>query len=369
MPQTPQTKRYGVFAKFAKINKKKHPGIHQEDLIAFFEHLSTLLSSSVPLLRALTLAAEQTESLKFQKILTDITKKVAGGGSLYEAIASYPKLFPYQWAQVIRTGEQSGQLAPLLIKLNESIKKSTDMANKVKSALIYPAVMACVAAAAIFIMLWKVIPTFAQMFNDMGKQLPAITRFVLGISNFVQHYGIAIVICATILFFVTKKFVSTTYGARQMYSFIFAIPVAGELQLQSAQERFCANIALLLNSGMPLLEALESTKESFRENPIYYDILTEVYNRVSVGNDLGGSLAISGYFTNMTVGMVKMGEESGTLAAVLQTVANYYDDKVSVLTMRLTAMMEPVIVIGMGIVVSLMLGSVYLPMFDMSSGS
>lgn len=359
----------GYFAKYAKVQSEMHPSITQEDLISFFEHLSTLLNSGVNLMRALHLSAEQTESVKFQKILRDITAKVAGGSSLYEAISLYPNLFPYQWTQVIRTGEQSGQLAPLLIKLNESIKKSTAVANQVKSAMIYPAIMLCVAVAAIFIMLWKVIPVFAAFFTDFGKKMPPITQFVLDMSNFIQNHGIKVILAGVLFYYAFKKFFHTSFGARQTYSALLAFPVIGDLLVQQSQQRFAGSLALLLNSGMPLLDALKSVTESFRENPIYYDALREAYHKVTTGKDLGTAIGQSGYFTNMTVGMIKMGEESGKLAEVLDVIARYYDDKVMVLTMRATGMLEPVIVIGMGVIVAGMLASVYLPMFQLSGAA
>lgn len=359
----------GYFAKYAKVQSEKHNPILQEDLISFFEHLSTLLNAGVNLMRALHLATEQTESNKFKKVLKDVTAKVSGGSSLYEAISLYPDLFPYQWTQVIRTGEQSGQLSTLLIKLNESIKKSTEVANKVKSALIYPAIMMCVAVASITIMLWKVIPVFAAFFTDFGKKMPPITQFVLNMSDFVQAHGFKVIIAGVLFYYAFKKFFKTPFGARQVYSALLGFPVVGELLVQQAQLRFAGSLSLLLNSGMPLLDALKSVTESFKENPIYYDALKEAYHKVTTGKDLGTAIGQSGYFTNMTVGMIKMGEESGKLAEVLEVISRYYDDKVMLLTMRATGLMEPVIVIGMGVIVAGMLASVYLPMFQLSGAA
>ena len=357
-----------MFIKFARIQTKPHPGIDQSDILAFFENLSTLLNAGIALMRALTLCIDQCESEKLRKIIREITRKVAGGKALFDAMSEHPKIFTYQWLQVIRTGEQSGQLGKLLIQLNTNIKKSSALMGKVKSALIYPAIMLCVAIGAVFIMLWKVIPTFAKIFEDSGKKLPGITQLMLNISFVVQTYGLRIVIGVGVFAFLMKKFIKTDFGARQFYSLAMSIPVVGELVVQSSQVQFTSNMGLLMKSGMPMLDALASTQLSFRENPIYFDILGEVHRKVSSGGTLGGALEVSGFFTQMTVGMVKIGEESGKLNETMDLVTEYYEEKVGVLAMRATQLMEPIIVIGMGIVVAGMLGAVYLPMFQISSG-
>ena len=357
-----------IFDPHSRVQSKQHNGVSGDDISAFFEHMSTLLNAGVPLLRSITLATEQTESVELQKTLRDISKKVAGGASFNESAALYPKYFPDQAIQVIRTGEASGQLALLLDKLNAAIKKSTVTTGKIKSALIYPAIMFVVSLICIIIMLWKVIPTFAAFFADFGKKLPAITQFVLDMSDFVQKRWWQLFGGAGLVIFTFRKFFSTPYGAKQTYAFAMSMPILGELVVQSSMEKFSANMSLLMKSGMPMLEALDSTRQSMKANPLYFEALTSVYQKVSGGADLGGAMFNTGLFTNLTVGMVKMGEESGKLSEVLEVIANYYAGKVETLTMRLTSLLEPVIVIGMGIIVAGMLASVYLPMFAMGGG-
>ncbi len=359
-------KNLGAFIKYARVQTATHPAITQDDILAFFENLSTLLNSGVALLRAISLSTEQCESQKLGKILKDIAKKVSGGKALYDSMSEYPNVFDFQWLQVIRTGEQSGQLAKLLVNLNTNIKKRSAITGKVKSALIYPAIMAGVAVAAIFIMLWKVIPVFAKMFEDSGKALPGITQFLVDTSAFLQHYGVHVLVGGAVFAFSFKKFISTDFGSRQWNSLLMAVPVVGELVIQSAQIQFCSNMSLLMRSGMPMLTALESTQLGFKNNPIYADIIGDILRKVSAGGNLGGSMEATGFFTKMTVGMTKMGEESGKLADSFELINNYYEDKVALLAMRATGLLEPIIVIGMGVVVAAMLGAIYLPMFNMA---
>lgn len=360
---------YGSFIKYARVQAKPHPGIKEEDLISMFEHLSTLLNAGVPLLRGLKLTVEQTQSIKLQAVVRDITNRVAGGSSLNEAMTRYPKVFPYQWTQIVRIGEQSGQLSPLLEKLNVNIKKRSALSGKIKSAMIYPAIMFGVAVICIFVMLWKVIPTFAAFFGDFGSKLPAITQFVLDMSNAVQKYGIAMVLATGTFIMLFKRFIATDYGGRQFYSLLMAIPVVGELVIQSANEKLASDLTLLLKSGMPLLDSIRSAQDATKGNPIYYDALGDVHMKISTGGDLGSALESTGFYTKMLVGMVRMGEESGKLPEVLELVAGYYSSKVETLTIRLTTMLEPLIVIGMGVVVALMLASVYLPMFQLGGAA
>jgi type IV pilus assembly protein PilC len=356
-----------LFNPQSRVQAKQHSGVSSDDIAAFFEHMSTLLNAGVPLLRAIVLATEQAESEKLQKALREISKKVAGGASFNESAALYPQFFPEQAIQVIRTGEASGQLSVLLDKLNSSIKKSAATSNKVKSALIYPAIMFVVSLACIIIMLWKVIPTFAQFFADFGKKLPPITQFVLDMSDFVQQRWWQMFLGAFIAYWTFKKFFATNFGARQTFALAMSLPIVGELIVQSSMETFASNMSLLMKSGMPMLEALDSTRQSMKVNPLYHEALTYVFQKVSGGADLGTSIHTTGLFTNLTVGMVKMGEESGKLSEVLEVVGGYYAIKVETLTMRLTGLLEPIIVIGMGIIVAGMLASVYLPMFQMGS--
>jgi len=259
-----------LFNPQSRVQTKQHKGVTSEDITSFFEHMSTLLNAGVPLMRSITLASEQAESSNFQKVLREISKKIAGGSSFHESAAQYPKFFPNQAIQLIRTGEQSGQLAPLLTKLSENFKKRAKVGGKVKSALIYPAIMLVVAIASIFIMLWKVIPNFAQFFQDFGKKLPPITQFILAASEYVQHSWYKIIGGVLISALVIRTFVKTEFGARQTYALAMSLPILGELVVQSAMEQFASNMALLMKSGMPMLEAIASTQQSMKDNPALF---------------------------------------------------------------------------------------------------
>lgn len=359
--------RTGLLA-FARVQSKQHKGSTIDDLVSFFQQFSTLLNSGTPLLHALRLCGDQSESLKLAKAIKDIANKVAGGESFYQAATAYPKIFQSHWLQMIRTGEVSSQLGPLMLQLNEDIQKTQAARNKVKGALTYPAIMLIVALLCLFVMLWKVIPTFAQFFEDFGGKLPEITQFVLGLSNFIQQRGLAILAGMGALTFAFKRYVSTPGGARQLISLLMALPVVGEIVVQQAMEKFCANLALLMKSGCPLLDSLKTAQESFSDNPVYYECVALVHASVSRGNSLTASMQATGLFTNMVLSVARIGEESGKVGETMATVAKYYQERVETLVERFCGMMEPMIILGMGVLVAAMLTSIYLPMFSMAGG-
>ena len=293
---------------------------------------------------------------------------MAAGETFHQAAAAHPKVFENHWIQMIRTGEVSGQLGILMTRLNENIKKTRELRAKVTGALIYPCILIGVAFASLFVMLYKVVPTFAEFFHDFGNQLPAITVFVINLSHFLQEKGLYILAGLASAVYLFRKFIRTETGARQFQSFLMTLPVVGELVVQSAMEKFASNLALLLKSGTPLLESLKTAQEIFKKNPVYFDAIGQIHGAVSRGSNLVASVEATGLFTSMLTGMVKIGEESGKLSEVLGQVAEYYATRVENLVTTGTGMLEPLIVIGMGVMVCGLLASIYIPMFQMAGG-
>lgn len=356
------------YLKFIRIKNKKHNKVKQEDIIAFFQMLSTLLLSGSPLLHALRLCAQQSASNKLSEILNTMANRVSSGGSFYAVAQEYPNVFKTHWCEVIHTGEMTGQLGSLLQQLTLYIQEGRKTQEKIKSAMIYPVILLCVAVGAITIMLWKVVPTFAEFFRDMGGKLPPITQFVINISNVVQTKGLYVLGAIGLLYWAFRSYTKTPRGKRNFDSLLVTVPMLGELIIESSMEKFATNFALLLRAGTPLLESIRTVQEVFRENALYYEAMERVYGNVSRGSSLSASLVETGLFTDMVLSMTKMGEESGKLAEVLEQVAHYYREKLEVTVGNLTSMLEPVIVIFMGVVVAGMLMSIYIPMFQMAAG-
>ena len=339
-----------------------------DDLVSFFQNMATLIQSGMPLLHSLRLCGEQNESQKLSNVIADMANKIAAGASLHQAISENKKIFKPHWIHMIRTGEITGQLGSLMSALSVYIIQVKKSQSKVKSAMVYPSILLSVAIGALFIMLGKVVPTFADFFKDFGSELPPITEFVIKMSNIVQQKGLYVVGGVAVFAFLFRMWKKTESGKRIFDETLLALPLVGPLIVQSCMERFATNLAIMLKAGTPLLEALRTIQDIYYDNSVYRDAVASVYASVSRGNSMARSLDETGLFTNMVVSMAKTGEESGKLPQVMETVAGYYQEKVSTLVDRVTGVLEPAIVIGMGVVVCGLLASVYIPMFQMAGG-
>lgn len=354
------------FIAHARVSSKPHKKITMDDKMTFFQQLSTLISSGTPLLQAMQICAAQSQSIKLQRVLDEVASRVAAGSSLNAAAAQYPKVFQHYWIEVIRTGEVTGQMALVLLELNAQIRDSRQTQRKIVGSLMYPIILIIVAIVAVTAMLWLVVPTFAAMFKDMGAELPGITQFVVDASDFLVHYGIYIVLGIIGVVVAFRQYMKTESGRRRVLGIGLAIPLIGDLIVQAAMYRFASNTALLLKSGIPMLETLTALESVFYTNPIYRDALASVQGRVGAGRPLAVSLEETGLFTTMITNMVKIGEESGQLSPVMEQIAPYYKEKMEGLIAKVTKLLEPVIIMGMGTTVAGLMMSIYLPMFEMA---
>jgi type II secretory pathway component PulF len=349
----------------ARVSSKMHNGIAMDDKMTFFHQLSTLIASGTPLLQAVQIGADQSQSIKMRRVLEDIAARVASGSSLHAAAANYTKIFSHHWIEVIRTGEVTGQMSLVLLELKQ-IQETRATQRKISAAMMYPIILVCVAVGAVTAMLWFVVPTFAKMFHDMGAQLPAITQFVVDMSNWIVSYGIFVLLGVGAAVFAFRWWVHTDAGCRHVTGVMMALPIAGELLVQSAMYQFASNIALLLKSGVPMLETIGVLEGVFHTRPVYREALEQVHNRVAAGRPLGVSLEETGLFTTMITNMVRIGEESGQLAPVMEQMAPYYKEKMEALIGKATKLMEPLIIVFMGSSVAGLMLSIYMPMFEMS---
>ena len=352
--------------KHIRTSSKMHKGIKGDDKIQFFQQLTTLFAAGTPLLEALHIAAHQSQSIKMQSVVRTIADRVAGGLSLHQAAANFPNVFDQQWIEVIKTGEMSGQLADVLTSLTEHIVLAREMRSKLISAMIYPCILTIVAILAVTVMLWKVVPTFARFFEDFDAKLPGITEKVIELSKFLQSNGLVLlggVVGFVIMF---RWYARTNGGKRLLDKLVLTAPLIGDIAVQSAMERFASNAALLLRSGLPLLETLESMQGVFHNNTVYSEAFRKIQQRVAAGGGLAPAMEQSGLFTSLVVSMTRVGEESGQLVTVLDEVSSYYRKKVEAALERLTSAIEPIVILGMGVIVATILMSIYLPMFEMA---
>jgi len=351
-----------------KLKTKVHPAIKADDVIALFQTLSTLLTAGTPLLRSLRSAGEQSESRKLGEVVRTVCNEIASGAAFAEALTRHPKVFEYQWIEMIKAGERSGMLAETVLELTSYIKTRREIRRKVVSAMIYPCIMVLVLIAALLIMLGKVVPTFAEFLQDFGGELPAITQMVVAASDYVRTHAPHLIGGPIGGYLALRYYFKTDSGIKRKESIVLRIPLMGQLVVESTMERFAHNMALLLKSGTPLLASLRIMPELFRNQGVYGPALAWVYDNVGRGNSLASSLEDTHLFPSLVVNMVSVGEESGRLQEVLVEISQYYRAKVEVLVTRVVGLMEPIIVIFMGASVGVILMSIYLPMFQMAGG-
>jgi len=354
--------------RFVQVKTKRHKAITLDDKIAFFNQTSTLLNAGTALLRALEVVGEQSESEKARQLIAKLTAQVASGSALADAMERHPRFFEEHWVELVRAGEATGRLAETLVSLTAYIEKRKAIQGKIVSSLMYPAVMVTVLVAALFVMFWKVVPTFAAMLKDFGSELPAITVYVIDISNFVQANGLYMLGGAIAAGFGWTRYTRTAGGRRVRDLGLMLMPLSASFVVETSMERFAANLSLLLRSGTPLLEGLAVVQRMFRNQAVYYPALAAISSHVEKGSTLAEALERTGLFTSMVINMVRVGEESGKLPQVLEEIALFYKLRVEIILSRLTGLVEPVIVIVMGISVGVIMMSLYLPMFQMSSG-
>jgi type IV pilus assembly protein PilC len=230
----------------------------------------------------------------------------------------------------------------------------------------YPMILICVAVIAVTVMLWMVVPTFAKMFKDMGAKLPDVTQFVVDASNAVVDYGAYVAVGVVVAVVGLKFYLKTEKGKFYFCGIGLVLPMFGTLIVQMAMYRFSSNIALLLKSGVPMLETLHTLVGVYQNNPIYREALIRTRQRVAAGRPLAAALEETGLFSSMLLNMVRTGEESGQLAAVMEQVAPYYKEKMESAVMKVTKMLEPLIIMGMGTTIAGLMLAIYMPMFEMA---
>jgi type IV pilus assembly protein PilC len=353
-------------ARHAKVSSKRHAKASLDDLMSFFHQLSTLVAAGTPLLRSIEQAARQSESTTLQRVLEDIAMKIGAGNTFYNAASAYPKLFEHAWLEVIHTGEITGKMSYVLVELNKQVAEQRASRRKIKGAMTYPIILLIVATLALTAMLMFVVPTFNQMFKDMGAELPAITQFVVNMSDWIVANGVYAFGGVGAAVYAFKRYMRTEHGRRYVLGTLLTMPVFGAMMVQVTMYKFASNLALLLKSGVPMLETLQTMRGIFGHSPIYRDALDHVASRVSAGHQLAASLEETGLFTGMIVNTVRTGEESGQLANVMEQIAPYYKEKADAMIGKVTKTMEPVIIMFMGTAVATMMLSIYMPMFEMS---
>jgi type IV pilus assembly protein PilC len=350
----------------ARVSSRRHSRIGIDDKMMFFQQLASLVSSGTPLLQSIQIVSQQNASTKLARVLNDVAGQVAAGSSLQVAMEEYPDIFESHWIALVGTGEVSRKLDNVLCDLNNQIRESRETMRQFTGALVCPVILLFVAILVIVTMLWFVVPTFADMFSEMNAELPAITQFVIDISHAIANYAPHGTVAIVLLVIVGGKYLRTEEGLRRISALGLAVPMLGELMVQSAMYRFASNLGLLLKSGVPMLDTLETLSTVFRKNPVYQDAVMQAQYRVAAGRSLAESLEESGLFTSMMTDTIHIGEQSAQLDVVMEQLAPYYKEKMNSFLAKITKLLEPTIIMFMGVTIAVIMLAIYIPMFEMS---
>jgi type IV pilus assembly protein PilC len=341
-------------------------GVPAKDLAVFTRQFSVMIDAGLPLVQCLEILATQQENKTFAKILQQTRMDVEGGATLADAMRKHPKAFDELYTNMIAAGEAGGILDTILKRLAQYIEKAVKLKAQVKGAMVYPVAVLAIAGIVIAVILWKVIPTFAAMFEGLDAQLPLPTRFVIALSEWFVRLLPFLVILMIAGVFVFRRYYATYGGRRVIDRMILKIPVIGVLMQKIAVARFCRTLATLISSGVPILDGLEITART-SGNAIIEDAIMAVRKSVESGLTLAQPLRESGVFPNMVVQMIGVGEQTGALDAMLSKIADFYEDEVDQAVANLLTLMEPVMIMFLGITVGGIVISMYLPLFDLIS--
>jgi type IV pilus assembly protein PilC len=337
-----------------------------KDLAVFVRQFSVMIDAGLPLVQCLEILGTQQENKTFAKILQQTRMDVEGGSTLADAMRKHPKAFDELFVNMIAAGEAGGILDTILKRLATYIEKAVKLKSQVKGAMVYPVAVIAIAGIVIAVILWKVIPTFAAMFEGLGAQLPLPTRIVIAMSNWFVRLLPFLVIFTVAFVFLFKRYYATHAGRRVVDRMILRLPILGVLMQKIAVARFCRTLATLISSGVPILDGLEITART-AGNSIIEDAIMAVRKAVEGGLTLAQPLKESGVFPNMVVQMIGVGEQTGALDAMLSKIAEFYEDEVDQAVANLLTLMEPVMILFLGVTVGGIVISMYLPLFDLIS--
>ena len=351
-----QTRQQPLFAKRR---------VSQQQLLQFTRELGTLLTAGLPLDRSLSILGGLFEGSELSKILLSLVEAVRAGKSLAVSMGEHPDVFPKIYVNMIRAGEAGGILEAVLRYLTEYMENTIALKEDIKSALIYPIILAGAAGLSLIVLFLFVIPKFASIFRDNSKAVPWITKMVIGLSQLLTQYGLLILLFVTALGVGFLLYVRTPEGRGEWDRFCLRAWLIGELVRKFETARFTRTLSALMRGGVPLLEAL-GTVQGVVGNRLLARAIGQVQVRVREGKGMARPLAESGLFPALALNMIAVGEETGKLETLLTEVAGYYDQEVKRTTKRLTALLEPALILGMGLIIGVVVISMLLAIFSIN---
>jgi type IV pilus assembly protein PilC len=352
-----------VTKKPSQINIRIGSGIKKVHISRFTRQFATMIGAGLPMVQCLEILSKQMEAPEFRKIINEIKEAVSAGSTLSEAMKKHKKVFDDLYVNMVEAGEMGGALDTILVRLANYREKADALARKIKGALVYPAVVSIVATGVTIAMLTFIVPIFAKMFSNLGAELPAPTRMILSISAIIQNYwliGVSFIVAAIVGL---RIMLHNDDGRFYFDRFMLKSPLFGDLIRKAAVARFTRTLGTLIQSGVTILDALEITAKTAGNMVLQRAIKKSVLS-IAEGDTITNPLRDSGVFPPMVIQMIAVGEKTGGLDDMLSKIADFYDEEVDAAVSTLTSLIEPVIIVIMGVVIGGILIAMYLPMFD-----
>ena len=342
----------------------KKGSVKIRDIVVFTRQFSTMVNAGLPLVQALDILAKQTENKTLSSITRQVMFDVESGYTLADSMAKHPRAFSTLYTNMVAAGEAGGILDVILNRLAAFLEKNDKLIRKVKGAMIYPSSILGVAVGAIAILLIFVIPTFEDMFSSVGVPLPFPTRLVIGMSKALQSYWWVLIAVAIGSFFMLKRYYASPNGKLAIDRLLLKMPILGDVLRKSSVSRFTRTLGTLIASGVSILEGLEITART-AGNRVVQDAIMASRASIAGGETIAAPLAKSGVFPPMVISMISVGESTGGLDEMLSKIADFYDDEVDAAVGGLLSLLEPMMIVFLGVAVGGMIMAMYLPIFDM----
>jgi type IV pilus assembly protein PilC len=348
----------------ATPKKPKRGHIKMRDIVILTRQFSTMINAGLPLVQTMTILAEQSENKVLSEIMRKVVFDVESGNTVADALGKHPQAFSGLYVNMVAAGEAGGILDTILMRLATFMEKNDALIRKVKGAMIYPSVIMSVAVIAVTVLLIFVIPVFENLFASAGLALPLPTRIVMGASRFLKGYWYVVLGSVATAVFLFRKYNATSDGKLNVDRFMLKVPVLGDVLRKSAVSRFTRTLGTLISSGVSILDGLEITAKT-AGNRVVQDAIMESRSSIAGGDTIAAPLKKSGVFPPMVISMISVGEQTGGLDEMLSKIADFYDEQVDTAVSNLLSLLEPIMIVFLGVVVGGMVVAMYLPIFDM----
>lgn len=356
----------GLGGFLASLNKKGGK-VTTKDVVVFSRQFSTMVNAGLPILQGLTIVAEQAENPDFRFVMTKVRDDISNGVPLSEAMAKFPKVFSTLYVNMVKAGEQGGILDVIFERLSEYMEKAEGVSRKVKSAMMYPIVVMSVAVLVVIFLMVKVVPTFRDVFASFGAKLPAPTQFLIDVSDFLaSKKSLLIVVFLVVGYIALSMYRKTKTGAYNWDLMILKLPVFGVLAQKAAVAKFARTLGTLIKSGVPIMDALETVAKT-SGNLVLEKAVLNARDSVREGKTLTQPLKESKVFPPMVTQMINVGEETGALDTMLNKIADFYEDEVDAAVDGLTSIIEPILIVFLGVTIGFIVVAMFMPMFSIGN--